>query len=282
MPTEKASSRLRGTAALEHEDDERLLGADPARRDRHERREALRHLHEEDVAEALVDAERAEEEPDRHEAERPVPGLPGGDPAQVLGPVTQHGEALADALLEVVDVEACPEEADEPEDRQGGQQRERELQVGREEAEIESGQAAQRAGAGQHAERERVDEDRQAIGGVEEREHEQGRGKSRVRAAGNGAMGEVQLHGVAAPGGDDRVYADGRHVRRIDRRPRHPFLRVGGRDRVPPRAARAQRLQQVTADREPERAEIDRRRAARRRRRSHGGPRPFAQATANR
>ena len=52
-PDREREQRAARDGAPKHEDDERLLGADPAGRDRHEGREALRHLDEEDVAEAL-------------------------------------------------------------------------------------------------------------------------------------------------------------------------------------------------------------------------------------
>ena len=48
----------------------------PARADRNERREALRRLHEQHVAQRSARSERAEQEPDRRQAERPVGELP--------------------------------------------------------------------------------------------------------------------------------------------------------------------------------------------------------------
>ena len=105
---EREQRRPADPCAREDVDDEGLLGPDPARRDRHERGEALRDLDEQDVPERLLDPEGAEEEPDRDEAEQPVSRLPGGDVLEVLGAVAQHDEPLADSRLELVDVQAAP------------------------------------------------------------------------------------------------------------------------------------------------------------------------------
>ena len=142
IPTAKASSGRAATRAREDEDDERLLGADPAGRDRDERGQALRHLDEEDVAQALLDAERAEEEPDRDEAEHPVSGLPARDRAAVLPRSAQYGEALPTRCLNSSTWRRSPVEADHAEDRQRDDERDRELGVRDEEAEVEAGQAA--------------------------------------------------------------------------------------------------------------------------------------------
>ena len=75
MPTLNASSALAARAA-KRVDEERLLGADPARAHRKERGEALRRLHEQHVAKRLVDPEGVEHEPDRRQAEAPVAELP--------------------------------------------------------------------------------------------------------------------------------------------------------------------------------------------------------------
>ena len=90
----------------------------PPGRDRDERGQALRHLHEQHVPERLLDPERAEEEPDRDEAQEPVAGLPRRDRAEIAPTVREHGESRPDALLEVVDPHAQPEEADDPDDCQ--------------------------------------------------------------------------------------------------------------------------------------------------------------------
>ncbi len=82
MPTLNASRAVRGGCPPQGVDEERLLGADPTRAHGDERGQALRRLHEEDVADALLDAERAEEEPDRGEPEPPVAELPEHDLAQ--------------------------------------------------------------------------------------------------------------------------------------------------------------------------------------------------------
>ena len=96
IPTLNASSVARPIPVpVEDVDDERLLGADPAGRDRDERGEALGHLDEQHVPDRLLDPERVEEEPDRDEAKHPVARLPERDLAQVARPVAQHGEALA-------------------------------------------------------------------------------------------------------------------------------------------------------------------------------------------
>ena len=151
----------------------------PPGRDRDEGREALRHLDEEDVPEALVDAERTEEEPDRDEAQRPVGGLPRGDPAQVLRPVAQDGEALEHALLELVDVRGGPR-------RSRRRRRSRARPAGRprtpgwrRRSRSRSPAGCPACRAGQDAERQRVDEDRRRHRRVEDREHEQRRGERR-------------------------------------------------------------------------------------------------------
>ena len=79
MPTLNASSTEDGRRPAQHDGEEGLLGADAAGRGRHQRGEAERHLHEQRVADRLVDPERAEEEPDRGDAERPVAQLPRDD-----------------------------------------------------------------------------------------------------------------------------------------------------------------------------------------------------------
>ena len=73
-------------------------------------------LHEQDVADRLLDSEGVEEEPDRDETEQPVSRLPERHFAEVAALVAQHREPLADALLELGDVQADPEEADHAED----------------------------------------------------------------------------------------------------------------------------------------------------------------------
>ena len=70
-------------------------------------------------------------------------------------------------------------------------------------------------------------------------------------------MGEIEPDPIAGAGGDDRVDADARQIGGVDRRPPDGCLGVRGGDRVPPRAARAHRLQDVADDRQRERAELD-------------------------
>ena len=59
MPTLNASRAVRGAAPPEGIDEERLLGPDASGAHRDECGQALRRLHEEDIADALLDAERA-------------------------------------------------------------------------------------------------------------------------------------------------------------------------------------------------------------------------------
>ena len=243
--------------AREDVDDESLLGADPAGRDGNEGREALGDLDQQHVPDRLGNPERIEEEPDRHEAKRPVACLPERDPVEVFGAVAENGEALPDVLLELVDVDPRPEVADRPEDRERDQQNGRELRVSHEEAEIETGEPAERVNAGQDAEGQRVREDQQRHGGVEDRQDEEGGDERRVRADGHGAVCNVEPDCVTGPGGDDRVDADARQVRGVDRAPPHLCVGIRVRERVPPRTARAHRLQHVAADRKPECAELD-------------------------
>src|SRR6186997_2839701 len=64
--------RARDADVAERVDQQRLLGADPARGGGHECRHAHRRLHEDDVPDVLWDPEGAEKEPDGREAEEPV------------------------------------------------------------------------------------------------------------------------------------------------------------------------------------------------------------------
>ena len=135
----------------------------------------------------------------------------------------EHREPLADALLELGDVEAEPEEADHAEDHERDEEDERELGVRGEEAEVEARQLAERADRGKDAERQRVDEDQQRHRHVEEGEDEQRRGERHVGAAGHGAVREEEADGVAAARGDDRVDA---HAGEVGRR-RSSIQRTG-------------------------------------------------------
>ena len=87
------------------------------------------------------DPERVEEEPDRDEAKHPVAGLPECDAAEVLGAVAEDGEALSDALLELVDVDPGPEEPDRPEDHEHDSSTAENSGFDDEEAEVEAGEA---------------------------------------------------------------------------------------------------------------------------------------------
>ena len=158
-------------------------------------------------------------------------------------PVGEHRETLADARLELGDVDAGPDDADHAEDRERDEHDGRELGVGSRRSRSRSPAGAERADAGQHAERQRVGEDQHRHRHVEDREHEQGRGERRVRAAGHGAVGEVEPDRVAGAGRDDRVDADAGEVGGVDRAPAHLLVGIRRGDRVPPRAARAHRLQ---------------------------------------
>ena len=154
-----------------------------------------------------MDPECVEEEPDREEAQKPVAGLPHRDVLEVFGAVAEDREALADACLELVDVDPRPEEPDRPEDHQRDQQHGRELGVRDEEAEVEAGEAAERADAGKDAERKGVGEDHQRHRRVEDGEDEQRRPERDVGGGGHGAVREVEPDGVAGAGRDDRVDA---------------------------------------------------------------------------
>ena len=54
-----------------------MLGSEAARRQRQDRRHALRHLHEQRIVRRGCDVERAQDEVDRREPQRPVEELPG-------------------------------------------------------------------------------------------------------------------------------------------------------------------------------------------------------------
>ena len=139
------------------------------------------------------------------------------------------------------------------------QQRDRELRVRGDEAEVEARQAAEHADAGQHAERERVRRRSRAPST---------RRRSRARAAstpsvvyvllGTARCDEVEPDRDAARATGRSRRRRRRQVRGVDRRPRHRCFRVRGGERVPPRAARAHRLQQVTTIASAERPELDR------------------------
>ena len=106
---EREERRPRHADVAEGVDEQRLLGADAAGRRGDQGREAHRRLDEQRVADALVDAERAEEEPDRRQPEAPVGELPEHDRAGVARRRLEDGERLGDA-----GAEAVPEVVQEP------------------------------------------------------------------------------------------------------------------------------------------------------------------------
>ena len=122
---------------------------------------------------------------------------------------------------------------------------------------VEGGQRREGVERRQHALRQRPHEHEQRERHVDEREDD-GRGDDRrVRAARDRAMGEEDPDDVAAPCGEDRVDPDARDVGGEDRAPAHARVRVGGREDVPPRPARAAELQQMAADRGEQRQDRD-------------------------
>ena len=177
--------------------------------------------------------------------------------AEVLRAVAQDGEALADALLELVDVEARPEEPDRRRRSPGRRAARRRTPGSRRRSRSRSRAGCRAADAGQDAEGERVDEDDRRHRHVED-----GETSSVARASCTWCRGRRGGRGRAGrrrrPGRDDRVHADAGEVGGIHRAPAHFLLGIGGGDRVPPGAARAHRLQQVADDRQPERRELDR------------------------
>ena len=183
MPTEKASSRLRGTAPLNTKTMNACsvpippgeIGTSVARLCVTWTRKTLRRLW------STLNAPRKNQIATKRSVQSAACHAATLRRYSVRS--RRDGEALPHALLELVDVEAGPEEADDAEDHERGEQDERELRVGREEAEVEAGQPAERVRAGQHPERERVGEDQRAATCVEDRQHEQRRGERRVRAA---------------------------------------------------------------------------------------------------
>ena len=71
-------------------------------------------------------------------------------------------------------------------------------------------------------------------------------------------MGEDDADRVASPGRDDRVDADTGEICAVDREPADPVLGIGSREDVAPRPAGTRELEQVTADRERQRDEVNR------------------------
>ena len=94
---------------------------------------------------------------------------------------------------------------------------------------------------------------------VDDREHGARADERRVGLALDRPVGHRQADDVAGAGGEDGVDADARDVGGVDRQPADARLGVGGREHVPPRAARAHRLRDVAADRDREGQRLHRR-----------------------
>jgi phenylacetate-CoA ligase len=90
-----------GRFALEHVDEQRLLGSDAARCEGEGGREAHRHLDEQDVLHVRRQAERLEEEVQGEQAQRPVDRVQKRHAAQVLAGLADDREALLDATPEI-------------------------------------------------------------------------------------------------------------------------------------------------------------------------------------
>ena len=82
-PTENESTATRD-GPVERRDEQRLLGAGAAGRERQRRRDRLHGHQQADVLERAADVERLEEEPEGREARQPADELPRRDLAQVL------------------------------------------------------------------------------------------------------------------------------------------------------------------------------------------------------
>ena len=114
MPTLNASSAVLRRLAAKHEEQERLLGADPGRADREQRRELCGDLDEQRVVHGRGQPERAAGRRGRPASRRrPVDRLPERDAAEVGAPVPQDREALGEPAPEVADLLREPEHDDE-------------------------------------------------------------------------------------------------------------------------------------------------------------------------
>ena len=241
-------------------EEERLLGAEPARRQRQERRQARGHLDEQHVLDRLRDVERVEHEPDGHEAKRPVCRLPDRDRPEVGRRVAHDRERLPDAIPEVEHVPVDPHGEDDEPDQQSGEQELGEERTVEQPREVEAAQVGQLSDPGQLVERDRGPEEQGRRGrDVEDREDERARDDRRVAAPRDRPVREDDTHGVSGPHRDDRVDADAGEVGREDGEPRDDLLVVGGDEDVPPRLARAGEPRELAQHGDERRQDVDRR-----------------------
>ena len=275
--------RARDADVPERVDEERLLGADPARGGGDERGEAHRRLDENGVLDALRDPECPEEEPDRREAQRPVGELPDDHRAHVAGRRVEDRETLGDLRREAGSRSGAGATCRRRPRRRrrgsrpGGERR----RPGRpSRSRTRAGRRGRRATAG-------------GPGSARTRRRVRASAMStNVRTTFDDTTVVYELPGIArcartirtaSPGArrDDGIDADARDVCREDRRPAHGAVRIGGGEDVPPRAARAAELEQVAGDRRQQRQDRDVReevpealasRCGSRRSRVHGNP----------
>ena len=148
-----------GAGAVVDVDEQALLRADAAGRERQQGREALHGEDEQRVVQARRHAERLEEEVDRGEAEDPRERLPRDDLADEAREVAEDRESLADALLEVLE----PPERDHEQERADDEPDERDDQrlalVAERVAPVDLRQVGEDVEAGEDADRQRPGED---------------------------------------------------------------------------------------------------------------------------
>ena len=245
-PTLNASSIERGRDAAQDVEQERLLGPDAGRRDREERRDALRHLHEAGVLERLRDVERVEQEPDRRR---------GGGPSRPPARSRRAGGSASAA-----DRPRTPARRARGSSRRARRSRSRGRRARSTIAASE--RSSERAGA-RGSRRSRSSRARASTSrpgsALEARAPRRGRAlaanmSKKLRTSVLETTVVYVLPGIArcastmrtaspARARDDRVDPDACEVGGVDRAPRDALVGVRGGEHVPPGPARARHLQ---------------------------------------
>ena len=107
IPTLNASRARLRDLALEDEDEERLLGADPSGADGHQRREAVRHLDEQDVLQRSGRCRTRRGRTRSSRAAGPSRRAARRRPAEIAARLAQDRERAREAGAEVVDARAA-------------------------------------------------------------------------------------------------------------------------------------------------------------------------------
>jgi hypothetical protein len=198
--------------------------------------------------------EAAQDEVGRREPKHPVEGLPGRHASQVAAWAPQDHDTLGEALAEASPPPPADHEEDDRTHRGGDAEPGRELRVLEQPEPVDRRQSPNGVEPGQHAERDRPDEQRDRDERVEDGLDEEARRESRIRRALDPVLREVELHDVAAARREDRVDADAGRVGAEDAPPAHVCLGVRLREHVAPRARAGDQLQEVAERSEGERA----------------------------